>query len=59
MNNMETLKALKEAIDNAIYTYGNTLVSELEETGTTKQLLEDWLEKSVEISNRLDEFLNA
>ena len=55
---MSTLEILKEAIDNAIYTYGNTLVSEVEEAGMTEQLTK-WLEQSVEISNQLDEIVNA
>lgn len=56
MNNKNTLMYLKQAIDEAIYIYGQCLTKDTEASGIAPEL-EKWLEQSVEISNQLDTIL--
>jgi hypothetical protein len=53
---MNTMNDFKKALDDAIYTYGQCLLSDMDATGLTEEL-EKWLEMSVDISDRLDEAL--
>lgn len=54
---MSTLEALKDAIDTAIYAYGNTLIDEMEAAGVQDDLRK-WLSLSLKISLQLDEVIN-
>lgn len=51
-----TLTYLKEAIDKAIYIYGQCLTKDTEASGIAPEL-EAWLEQSVKVSNHLDTIL--
>ncbi len=52
-----TMKAFKKMLDEAIYTYGQCLLSDIEIAGLSEEL-EAWLDMSVSISDKLDELLN-
>lgn len=56
MENANTLAYLKKAIDDAIYTYGQCLCSDIEKA-KLDELLEEWCEKSVEIVEIIDEMI--
>lgn len=56
MNRPNTLNALKEALDDAIYTYGQCLEKDIATAELTEELSK-WLEMSVDISNTLDAIL--
>lgn len=56
MEEKNTLEYLKQAIDEAIYTYGHCLIRDIDEAGMA-EALNTWLEQSVDISNRLDAIL--
>lgn len=49
-----TLKSLYKALDDALYTYGQCLVSDIEAAGLTDKL-ESWRELTAEIANYIDE----
>jgi hypothetical protein len=50
------MEYFKKALDKAIYTYGQCLCKDIEDTGLAEQI-ERWLELSVDIYNRLDDIL--
>ena len=56
MMNENTVALFKQALDNAIYTYGNCLCDDIDATGM-RDKLEKWIELSVTLSIDLDDVL--
>lgn len=54
---MNTMKDFKDALDTAIYAYGNTLIEDMEATGLTADMSQ-WLSLALSLSLKLDEVLN-
>lgn len=54
---MNTLTALKEAIDTAIQTYAHCLVTDCEQSGIN-DMIDEWAMRSCELSEELDALLN-
>ena len=53
---MNTLEQLKDALDNAVQTYGHCLVEDCQKSGLS-DLLEEWARLSCELSDELDAIL--
>ena len=51
-----TLKYLYQDLDDALYTYGQCLVGDIEAAGLTDKL-EHWRELTAEIANYIDEHI--